>query len=109
MVPLAYPIDRLDWAMFSVVILFHHWFPQLERIENRAFILPRNIPVVLIIFAGQGGTGNPPSHKAGRASIPSSPKVVLKNSRTQVVIKWYGPEVITNCLPWGFKFFTKVY
>ena len=24
MVSLAYPIDRLDWALFSVVILFHH-------------------------------------------------------------------------------------
>ena len=27
---LAYPIDRLDWALFSVVILFHHLVPRGE-------------------------------------------------------------------------------
>ena len=52
---LAYPIDRLDWALFSVVILFYHWFPLLEKAEIRAFILPRNFPAVLIIFTGRGG------------------------------------------------------
>ena len=57
---LAYPIDRLDWALFSVVILFHHLFPLLEKVEIRAFILPRNFPAVLIIFTGRGGAGNPP-------------------------------------------------
>ena len=31
-----------------------HWFPLLEQIENRALILPRNFPAVLIIFAGRG-------------------------------------------------------
>ena len=57
---LAYPIDRLDWALFSVVILFHHFFPLLEKVEIRVFILPRNFPAVLIIFTGRGGAGNPP-------------------------------------------------
>ena len=57
---LAYPIDRLDWALFSVVILFRHWFPLLEKVDIRAFILPRNFPAVLIIFTGRGGAGNPP-------------------------------------------------
>ena len=65
MVSLAYPIDRLDWALFSVAILFHHLFPLLEKIEIQAFILPRNFPVVLIIFPGRGGAGNPP-FPAGR-------------------------------------------
>ena len=59
MVSLANPIDRLDWALFSVVMLFHHWFPLLEKNENRAFILPHNIPTVFIIFAGQGGQPTP--------------------------------------------------
>ena len=62
---LAYPIDRLDWALFSVVILFHHWFPLLEKVDIRAFILPRNFPAVLIIFTGRGGAGRDP---------PSSPR-----------------------------------
>ena len=57
---LAYPIDRLDWALFSVVILFHHLFPLLEKVEIRVFILPRNFPAVLIIFTGRGRAGNPP-------------------------------------------------
>ena len=51
---LAYPIDRLDWALFSVVILFRHWFPLLEKAEIQALILPRNLPAVLIIFMGRG-------------------------------------------------------
>ena len=62
---LAYPIDRLDWALFSVVILSHHLFPLLEKVEIRAFILPRNFPAVLIIFTGRGGAGNPPSPRCG--------------------------------------------
>ena len=82
---LAYPIDRLDWALFSVVILFHHLFPLLEKVEIRAFILPRNFPAVLIIFTGRGGelplpavwggAGNPPlpagrvPHGTGRPSL----------------------------------------
>ena len=31
MVSLAYPVYRLDLALLSAVILFHHWFPQLEK------------------------------------------------------------------------------
>ena len=68
---LAYPIDRLDWALFSVVILFHHLFPLLEKVEIQVFILPHNFPAVLIIFVGQGGAGRgtTPSPR-GRAPIP---------------------------------------
>ena len=65
---LAYPIDRLDWALFSVVILFHHWFPLLEKVEIWAFILPRNFPAVLSIFTGRGGEPHPP-HSVGRPSL----------------------------------------
>ena len=71
---LAYPIDRLDWALFSVVILFHHLFPLLEKVEIRVFILPRNFPAVLIIFTGRGGAGNPPLPTArGGAGNPPFP------------------------------------
>ena len=66
---LAYPIDRLDWALFSVVILFHHWFPLLEKVDIGAFILPRNFPVVLIIFTGRG-TSPSPQCGAGRGVHP---------------------------------------
>ena len=68
---LAYLIDRLDWALFSVVILFHQFFPLLEKVEIRVFILPRNFPAVLIIFTGRGGAGRgtPPSPRDG-APIP---------------------------------------
>ena len=60
--------------MFSVVILFHHWFPLLEMVEIRAFILPRKFPAVLIIFTGRGGAGNPPLPTAlGGAGNPPFP------------------------------------
>ena len=60
--------------MFSVVILFHHLFPLLEKVEIRAFILPRNFPAVLIIFTGRGGAGNPPLPTArGGAGNPPFP------------------------------------
>ena len=72
---LAYPIDRLDWALFSVEILFHHWFPLLEKVEIQAFILPRKIPAVLIIFTGRVGAGNPPFPTVrGGAGTPPSPR-----------------------------------
>ena len=58
--------------MFSAVILFHHWFPLLEKIEIRAYILPCNFPAVLIIFTGRGGAGNPP-FPAGRGVHPRYP------------------------------------
>ena len=67
---LAYPIDRLDLALFSVVILFHHWLPLLEKVEIQAFIFPRNFPAVLIIFTGRGGEPTHP-HSAGRGAPPS--------------------------------------
>ena len=39
--------------MFSVVILFHYDFFELERSESVTFILPCHCPPVLIIYAGQ--------------------------------------------------------
>ena len=78
---LAYPIDRLDWALLSVVILFHHLFPLLQKVEIRAFILPRNFPAVLIIFTGRGGAGNsPPPHSAGRGGEPPLPRGAGRSS-----------------------------
>ena len=73
MVSLEYPIDGLDWALFSVVLLSHHLFPLLEKVEIRAFILPRNFPAVLIIFTGRGGEP-PPPHSAGRGGEPPLPR-----------------------------------
>ena len=68
---LAYPIDRLDWALFSVVILFHHLFPlfDFEKFEIRTFIFPSNFPMVLIIFTGRGGAP-PPQRGTGRGGRP---------------------------------------
>ena len=63
----AYPIDRLDWALFSVAILFHHLFPLLEKVEIRVFILPCNFPAVLSFL--RAGAGNPP-FPAGRGVHP---------------------------------------
>ena len=65
---LAYPIDMLYYALFSVAILFHHLFPLFEKIEIQPFILPHNFPAVLIIFTGWGG--EPPTSPQCRASIP---------------------------------------
>ena len=39
--------------MFSVVILFHYDFSELERSKSVTFILPCHCPSVLIIFVGQ--------------------------------------------------------
>ena len=61
-------------ALFSVVVIFHHLFPLLEKVEIRAFSLPRNFPAGLIIFMGQGGAGNPPLPTArGGAGDPPFP------------------------------------
>ena len=73
MMSLAYPVDRLDWALFNVQC----WniVPSLvssfeKKIENQAFILPCNLPAFLIIFAGWDGAGNPPpTCGAGRPSL----------------------------------------
>ena len=85
--------------MFSVVILFHHWFPLLEKIEIWAFILPRNFPAVFIIFWGlgragnpphptmRGGEGNPPSPR-GRASIPNGDHLFIKPK--SLLALWWG-------------------
>ena len=64
-----------------------HWFPLLEKVEILAFILPRNFPVILIIFTGRGGAGNPPFPTvrgwAGRPSLlfgPLWPSLALSGS-----------------------------
>ena len=58
--------------MFSVVILFHHWFPLVQKVEILAFIVPRNFPAVLIIFTGRVGAGNPPlpTVRGGARNLP---------------------------------------
>ena len=44
MVSLAYPIDKLDWAFFSVVILSQHWFPLLEKHWESGFYFAPQLP-----------------------------------------------------------------
>ena len=112
---LAYPIDRLDWALFSVVILFHHFFPLLEKVEIRVFILPRNFPAVLIIFTGRGGAGNPPLPTArGGAGNPPFPagrvprgtgrpslQPSLRGLTSSLVRPWHLLVPQTSCwIPW---------
>ena len=87
---LAYPIDRLDWALFSVVILFHHFFPLLEKVEIRVFILPRNFPAVLIIFMGRGG--EPPLPR-GEGSPRDGASIPARYS--PIVTDWLTPDVET--------------
>ena len=41
MVSFAYPIDRLDWALFSFVILCYQWFPLLEYWESGLYFAPQ--------------------------------------------------------------------
>ena len=72
--------------MFSLVILFHHWFPLLEKVEIRAFILPRNFPAILIIFTGRGRAGNPPlPQSAGRGGEPPLPRGAGRPSLVEAV------------------------
>ena len=92
---LAHPIDRLDWALSSVVILFHHLFPLLEKVEIQAFSLPRDFPAVLIIFTGRAGAENPPSPQrgAGRGVHPwyfSQMNPTSANATWQEDIDWQG-------------------
>ena len=96
---LAYPIDRLDWALFSVVILFHHFFPLLEKVEIRVFILPRNFPAVLIIFTGRGGAGNPPLPTArGGAGNPPFPAGRVPRGAGRPSLLWSLPWIPTKFL-----------
>ena len=94
---LAYPIYRLDWALFSVVILFHHWFPLLEKLDNQTFILPHNFLAVSIIFAGRSGE-HPPPHSAGWDGVPPSPRRAGRSSLQKTFFaflwKFPVPEVI---------------
>ena len=83
---LAYPIDRLDWALFSVVILFHHFFPLLEKVEIRVFILPRNFPAVLIIFTGRGGEPPLPCGEGSPRDGASIPDCVRNMYISQMIV-----------------------
>ena len=96
---LTYPIDRLDWSLFSAVILFHHWFPLLEKIEIRAYILPRNFPAILIIFRGWGGEP-PHPHRAGRAGNPppSLPAGRVVRPWWTIWPVWFSRKLPTSCL-----------
>ena len=76
--------------MFSVVILFHHWFPLLEKIEIWAFILPRNFPAVFIIFTGRGGAGNPPLPTA-RDGAGSPPFPAGRGGHPWLSPSWLAP------------------
>ena len=103
---LAYPIDRLDWALFSVVILFHHFFPLLEKVAIQVFILPRNFPAVLIIFTGRGGAGNPPLPTArGGAGNPPFPagRVPRGTGRPSLLVThplWLTDWLLMSKLDW---------
>ena len=78
--------------MFSVVILFHHFFPLLEKVEIRVFILPRNFPAVLIIFTGRGREPLPsPQRGAGRGT-PPSPRGGFPAGRG--VHPWFAPTTL---------------
>ena len=100
----AYPIDRLDWALFSVVILFHHWFPLLEKVEIRAFILPRNLPAILIIFTGRGGASIPDLY------VMNSVMTHVVKSRFYFKIKIFHEYFfsVQEKLLWLFKLYDKV-
>ena len=40
MVSLAYTIGRQNWAIFSVLILFHHWFPHWKKLRIGPLFYP---------------------------------------------------------------------
>ena len=47
-------LAKNEEGTFTFYFLLHILlFPLLEKVEIRAFILPRNFPAVLIIFTGQ--------------------------------------------------------
>ena len=93
---LAYPIDRLDWSLFSAVIVFYHWFPLLDKIEIRAYILPRNFPAVFIIFTGRGGAGNPP-FPAGRVPRGTGRPSLYYTRCTVQYTQLFGREIRFLC------------
>ena len=47
MVSFAYPNDRLDWALFSFVILYYQWFPLLDYCECGL-----SVPWIAFLFYG---------------------------------------------------------
>ena len=74
-------VDKFLRTKFDALLAKNHLFPLLEKVEIRAFILPRNFPAVLIIFMGRGGSGRgtPPSPQRG-AGRPSLLKVISNGS-----------------------------
>ena len=103
-------LRALEQGWTGKLFFSRHWFPLLEKVEIRAFILPRNFPAVLIIFTGRGGepplptvrgqAGNPPlpagkvPRGAGRPSLlPCGWNCSVKTSS-----KWRLS--LYNCLLW---------
>merc|ERR1719220_1377493 len=66
-------VDKFLRTKFDALLAKNHWFPLLEKVDIRAFILPRNFPAVLIIFTGRGGAP-PLPHRAGRGGEPPPPR-----------------------------------
>ena len=121
---LAYPIDRLDWSLFSAVIVFYHWFPLLDKIEIRAYILPRNFPAVLIIFTGRGRAGNPPfptvRDGAGNPPLPAGrgahPWSIASFIFQGEICLWWGLFIVSASIArdaqwsgWAFNWFALYY
>ena len=109
MVSFAYPIDRLDWSLFSAVIVFYHWFPLLDKIEIRAYILPRNFPAVLIIFTGRGRAGNPPfptvRDGAGNPPLPAGrgPRGAGRPSLEKILLSLFLLSTVFKLPFWGIN------
>ena len=67
----------------------------MEKVEIRAFILPRNFPAVFIIFTGRGGAGNPPlptaRDGAGNPPFPAGrvPRGTGRPSLQSTCVAWY--------------------
>ena len=62
--------------MFSVFILFHYGFPELERFESVTFILPCHCLTVLTKGVSRGGSAMV-YRGAGHTSLPPSASIFL--------------------------------
>ena len=70
---LAYPIDRPDWALFSVAILFCCW----RKLKFGPLFCPATSPRFWTFLRGGAGRGTPPSPQwgAGRPSLIFSARI----------------------------------
>ena len=111
MVSLAYPIDRLKWALISSVILFHQWLPLLENLRIGPLFCPATSPRFWSFLRGGTGQGNPPpSPQCGDPPFPAG----------RGTHRWSRPQMTIIILSWlsyhqsswpifCFKFYTIVY